>query len=75
MNTLKLTKYRFTLHFKADTILPAFVGNTICGALGFALDNLGSPAYERMFKVDSVGSIPNPFMVFGPYPSKGLSAK
>jgi hypothetical protein len=70
MNALRLAKHRFSLRFTADAVLPGFIGNTVRGALGAALDDLGSPAYERMFKINSAESIPNPYTISVPYPSK-----
>jgi hypothetical protein len=67
MNTLRLAKYCFVLRFGADTTLPPFVGNTIRGALGTALYKMGSPAYERVFKVKAAESVPNPYAISVPF--------
>ena len=53
-----------------------FVGNTLRGALGRALrEQQDGGAFEGIFKVASETSIPNPFAISAPYPSKGLYAK
>jgi len=70
MNKLRLRKTSFSLCFTADTVLPSFVGNTVRGALGHALDDLGSPAYREVFKTENADSIPNPYTISVPYPSK-----
>jgi hypothetical protein len=69
MNTLRLAKYNFILRFTADAELPPFVGNTIRGALGSALDKMGSTAYESVFKTEATESIPNPYTISVQYPS------
>jgi hypothetical protein len=63
------------LGFTADTKLPPFVGNTIRGAIGSALDRMGSHSYENAFKIDSTGSVTNPYTISVPYPSKTNYAK
>ena len=80
-----MTKIGVTLRFRAGTQLPAFVGNTIRGAFGRALfrdccaydvsrcDVCGEAAdcaYGAMFKAQSNESIPNPYIISAPYPSK-----
>jgi hypothetical protein len=69
VNTLRLAKYQFTFRFTADTKLPPFVGNTFRGALGSALDKMGSAAYEAVFKIEATESIPNPFTMSVRHPS------
>jgi CRISPR-associated Csx2 family protein len=69
VNTLRLTKYNFTLRFTADAELPPFVGNTVRGALGSALDKMGSAAYENVFKIEATESMPNPHTISVRYPS------
>ena len=75
MNALRLSKYIHELEFTADTVLPPFTGNTIRGAIGSALNGLGSTAYDNVFKADNVDSIPNPYVISVPYPSKGQYKK
>jgi hypothetical protein len=69
VNKLQLAKYNFILRFTAETELPPFIGNTIRGALGSALDYMGSAAYESVFKTETTESIPNPYTVSVQYPS------
>jgi hypothetical protein len=69
VNTLRLAKHNFTLRFTVDSALPPFAGNTVRGALGSALDKMGSDAYERVFKIESAESIPNPYTMSVGYPS------
>jgi hypothetical protein len=69
-NTLRLLKYRFVLSFTADTDLLPFVGNSIRGALGSALDRMGAAAYERVFKIEANDSVPNPYTISTPYPAR-----
>jgi hypothetical protein len=71
-NELRLVKLLFTLTFIRESRLPPFAGNTIRGALGQSLcDNCGS-AYNSLFKVTSGESVPNPFVIAAPYPSRGV---
>jgi CRISPR-associated endoribonuclease Cas6 len=75
VNHLKLAKYRFTLKITADTVLPVFIGNTIRGALGYALDSQENPAYAHVFKTDHAASTLNPYVISIPFPSKGRYKK
>ena|GEM_PF-6693833 len=71
-NTLRLIKYKIVLRFTSASELPPFLGNTIRGALGGALERMGSPAYEQVFKVKTPESVPNPYAIDVPYPSKSI---
>ncbi|GHU48903.1 hypothetical protein FACS1894127_0630 [Clostridia bacterium] len=71
MNSLKLLKLRFTLTFTGKAQLPTFIGNTLRGALGRSLCDNFPAAYEAVFKVTGGESVPNPFVISAPYPSKG----
>jgi len=66
-----LTKLRFELTFRNDSRLPLFVGNTIRGAIGQSLYDNHRGVYDKVFKTSSESSIPNPFAISAPYPSKG----
>jgi hypothetical protein len=70
VNSLRLVKWRFLLTFAEETNMPPFVGNTIRGALGKSLCDNFPAAYNAVFKVSAGGSIPNPFVISAPYPSK-----
>ena len=85
-NILQIVKLGFTLGFRAGSRLPSFVGNTIRGAFGASLsrqccvmeklrcdncDALETCAYGSMFKVQNEESVPNPYVISAPYPSKG----
>ena len=74
MNSLRLERYKFFLRFAKATYLPPFIGNTIRGALGYALEEIGPNknrnAYEDIFKTKPGVSIPNPYAISVPYSSK-----
>ncbi len=71
MNTLRLWKMQYTFRFTSPAHLPPFIGNTLRGALGRAL-GIDSPAYGYVFKTKAEASVPNPFVISAPYPSKEL---
>ena len=71
INRLQLTKLKFTLKFTQTTYLLPFIGNTLRGALGQSLYKNFPYAYQNILKVDRGQSIPNPFVISVPYPSKG----
>jgi CRISPR-associated endoribonuclease Cas6 len=71
MNKLYLIKHKFTLLFTEDSQLPPFIGNTIRGAIGQALHDNSSIAYNAIFKGTGGESKPNPFVISAPYPSQG----
>ena len=70
MNELQLTKLGFTLELTQRAYLPQFIGNTIRGALGRALDDNSREVYDAVFKVVEGESVPNPFVISAPYPCK-----
>jgi hypothetical protein len=49
-------------------VLPPFVGNTVRGALGVALKEQDSPAFEQAFKIEAAVAVPNPYVISVPYP-------
>ena len=71
MNSLKLLKLSFVLSFQDERVLPPFVGNTIRGALGKALNDNFPAVYDAVFKVKGGESVPNPFVISTPYPGRG----
>jgi len=56
--------------FKKDTRLPPFIGNTLRGALGQSLSATNPDLYDHVLKVSGDESVPNPFVISAPYPSK-----
>ena len=72
MNKLILTKLCFTLEFTRESRLPQFVGNTIRGAFGQSLHDNFRLAYDAIYKIESSESVPNPFVISAPYPSRGM---
>lgn len=72
MNRLYIIKRKFTLRFSRDTIFPLFIGNTIRGAFGQSLCDNYPSVYEQVFKTKAADSVPNPFVISAPYPSKGV---
>jgi len=55
--------------------LSQFIGNTLRGALGSVLNKSYPSIYENVFKRNSGESMPNPFVITTPYPSKGAYVK
>jgi hypothetical protein len=69
-NRLSISILHFSLIFQKETRLPQFIGNTIRGALGQSLHENVANAYNAVFKVSRSDSVPNPFVISAPYPSK-----